>query len=258
MNFSCNLGGKIAVVTGGSQGIGFALAKGLAKCSAQVVIVNRRVENGEQAAKLIRDDGGAATAIPTDVSKRSSVEAMVQKVLDRFGRIDILVNDAGVNVRKPATEVTEEDLNTMIDLNLKGLFFCCQAVAKHMIKQGGGKIINISSMVSTYAMMNRAPYCATKAGVSQLTRTLALEWAKFGINVNAIGPGIVRTPLTEVYMKSDPQRYEKVLGKVPLGRVSTPEDLIGVTVFLASDASDYMTGQTIIVDGGYTLGCLDW
>ena len=258
MDLFSDLSGKTAIVTGGNQGIGFALADGLAKYGSTVVIVNRRAEEGEKAAQRIRDAGGSAISIPADVSQKDAVVKMVEKVIDQQGQIDVLVNNAGVNIRKPATEISEEDLNTILDINLKGLFFCCQATAKPMIEQGRGKIINVSSITYTYAFLDRAPYSATKAGVSQLTQTLALEWAKFGLTVNAIGPGIVQTPLTEAYINSDPQRTDRVREMIPLGRFSKPEDLVGVTLFLASNASDYLTGQTIIVDGGFTLGNMDW
>lgn len=258
MEFFSDLSGKTAIVTGGNQGIGFALADGLAKYGATVVIANRRAEEGEKAAQRIRDSGGAAFSIATDISQKDSVVKMVEKVIDQQGQIDVLVNNAGVNIRKPAAAISEEDLNTMVDINLKGLFFSCQAAAKPMIEKGRGKIINVSSITYSYAFLDRAPYSATKAGVSQLTRTLALEWAKFGLTVNAIGPGIVRTPLTEAYIQSNPQRRDRVRQMIPLGRFSKPEDLVGVTLFLASNASDYLTGQTIIVDGGFTLGNMDW
>jgi NAD(P)-dependent dehydrogenase (short-subunit alcohol dehydrogenase family) len=258
MDLFSDLRGKTAIVTGGNQGIGFALSDGLAKYGATVVIVNRRAEEGGKAAQRIRDAGGSAISIPADVSQKDAVVKMVEKVIDQQGQIDVLVNNAGVNIRKPATEISEEDLNAILDINLKGLFFCCQAAAAPMIEQGRGKIINVSSIAYTCAFLDRTPYSATKAGVSQLTRTLALEWAKFGLTVNAIGPGIVQTPLTEAYMKSDPQRTDRVREMIPLGRFSRPEDLVGVTLFLASKASDYLTGQTIIVDGGFTLGNMDW
>lgn len=258
MTFKVDLSNKVTIVTGGSRGIGLALAKGLANSGAPTVIVNRTPSAGEGAAQSIREAGGSAISIPADVRQKESVERMVEKTLAHYGRIDILVNSAGVNVRKPAIELTEEDVDMILDTNLKGLFLCCQLVGKEMIRQRSGKIINISSMAATFGMVNRAPYTASKAGVSQLTRAFALEWAKYGVSVNAIGPGIVQTPLTEAYMKSDPDRLERVLRKLPIGRFEKPEDLIGVTLFLASQASDYMIGQTLYVDGGYSLGCMDW
>lgn len=258
MNFFSDLVGKVAVVTGGNQGIGLTLANTLAKAEAQIIIVNRRPSEGEEAAKSIRETGGSAISIPADVTKRKSIKEMVEKTLERYGKIDVLVNCAGMIVRKPATETTEEDWDWTMDINLKGLFLCCQAVGEQMIRQRRGKIINISSMMATLGSINRAPYCASKAGVTQLTRALALEWAKYGIYVNAIAPGIIRTSLNDAYLKSNPEREEKVIRKIPLGRFGKPEELAGIALFLASDASDYLTGQTIYVDGGYTLGCMDW
>lgn len=258
MKLYFDLSGKVVIVTGGSQGIGLTLAKTLAKAGAQIVIVNRRPSEGEAAAKGIREAGGSAISIPADVSKKKSVEEMVEKTLERYGRIDALVNCAGVIVRKSAIETTERDWDWTMDINLKGLFLCCQAIGKQMIQQKRGKIINISSVAASFGLMNRAPYCASKAGVAQLTRALALEWAKYGICINAIGPGIIRTSLSDAYIKSDQERCEKMIQKIPLGRFGKPEDLAGITLFLASDASDYLTGQTLYVDGGYTVGCMDW
>jgi len=253
-----DLSRQVAIVTGGSQGIGLTLAKSLASVGAQIVVVNRRAPEGEAAAQGIKQEGGSAISIPADISQKKSVEEMVGKTLKRYGRIDILVNNAGVIVRKPAEETEEKDWDLTMGINLKGLFFCCQVVGKQMIKQKKGKIINLSSVAATFGLKNRAPYNASKAGVSQLTKSLALEWAKYGINVNAIGPGIIRTALNEAYIDSDPEKKRKMIQKIPLGRFGKPEDLSGIVIFLASPASDYLTGQTIYVDGGYSIGCLDW
>lgn len=258
MVLKVDLSNKIAIVTGGSRGIGLTLAKGLANSGSQVVIVNRNPSDGEAAAQGIREAQGSAISIPADVSQKEAVQRMVQKTIEHYGRIDILVNSAGVNVRNPAIEMTEEDVDMIFDTNLKGLFFCCQLVGKEMIRQRRGKIINISSMAATFGLVNRSPYTASKAGVSQLTKALALEWAKYGVFVNAIAPGIIQTPLTEAYMRSDPERLERTLRKLPIGRFGKPEDLVGITLFLASEASNYMTGQTLYMDGGYSLGCMDW
>ncbi len=253
-----DLRGQVAIVTGGNQGIGLTLAKALAGVGAQVVIVNRRTPEGEAAAQTIQEEGGSAIAIPADISQKKSVEEMVGKTLNLYGKIDILVNNAGVIVRKPAEETEEKDWDSTMAINLKGLFFCCQAVGKQMMKQKKGKIINLSSVAATFGLKNRASYNASKAGVSQLTKSLALEWAKYGICVNAIGPGIIRTALNEAYIESDPIKKQKMIQKIPLERFGKPEDLSGIVVFLASPASDYLTGQTIYVDGGYAIGCLDW
>lgn len=258
MNSFSDLAEKVAIVTGGNQGIGHAIAQGLAGWGVKIIIVNRRPSEGEAAAKTIREAGGSAISIPANIGQKKSVEEMVRRTLAHHKGIDILINNAGVAVRKPAIETTEQDCDMIMDTNLKGLFLCCQAVGKQMIQQRRGKIINVSSLCANFGFMNRAFYCATKAGVSQLTRALALEWARYGVYVNAIGPGIIQTPLTEGYMKSEPERCEKTVQKTPLGRLGKPEDLVGVTLFLASEVSDYLTGQTLYVDGGYSLGCMDW
>jgi NAD(P)-dependent dehydrogenase (short-subunit alcohol dehydrogenase family) len=258
MNTYFNLNKKVSIVTGGSRSIGLAMAKRLANAGSDIVIVNRNASEGDEAVQDIRKNGGSAISISADVSKKDSVEGMIKKTLEHYGRIDVLVNCAGVIVRKPAIETTEGDWDWTLSVNLRGLFFCCLAAGKQMIQQKKGKIINISSVAATFGLMNRAPYCASKAGVTQLTRALALEWAKYGICVNAIAPGIIRTSINEAYIKCDQERQAKMIQKIPLGRFGKPEDLEGITLFLASDASNYFTGQTLYVDGGYTIGCMDW
>jgi NAD(P)-dependent dehydrogenase (short-subunit alcohol dehydrogenase family) len=258
MNTYLNLNEKVSIVTGGSRSIGLAMAKRLANAGSDIVIVNRNASEGDEAVQYIRKNGGSAISISADVSKKDSVEGMIKKTIEHHGRIDVLVNCAGVIVRKPAIETTEADWDWTLSVNLRGLFFCCLAAGKQMIQQKKGKIINISSVAATFGLMNRAPYCASKAGVTQLTRALALEWAKYGICVNAIAPGIIRTSINEAYIKGDPERQKKMIQKIPLGRFGKPEDLEGITLFLASDASNYFTGQTLYVDGGYTIGCMDW
>ena len=236
--------------------MGVHFARALSEAGAATVITD--IKPVEAAADLkAKQDGEKITYLPADVSQKGSVEEMVKKVLEAHGRIDILMNCAGVIVRKPALETTERDWDWTIDINMKGLFMCCQEAGKQMIKQGKGKIVNISSLGATYALNDRAVYCASKAGVSQITRTLALEWGKYGVYVNAIAPGVIRTPLNAAYIETHRQ-IDGVVGKIPLGRLGKPEDLVGTALFLASDASDYLTGQTIYVDGGYTLGCLVW
>ena len=258
MNSYFDLSKKVSIVTGGSRSIGRRLAEALARAKSNVVIVNRNTSEGEKAAQEIRESGGSAISIPADVSKKASAEGMVKKTLEHYGRIDVLVNCAGVIVRKPAIETTEKDWDWTMNVNLRGLFFCCRSVGEQMIQQKAGKIINISSVAATLGLMNRVPYNASKAGVTQLTRSLAIEWGKYGICVNAIGPGIIKTSLNASYIESDPERRERVIRKIPFGRFGRAEDLAGVTLFLASSASDYLTGQTLYVDGGYTLGCMDW
>jgi NAD(P)-dependent dehydrogenase (short-subunit alcohol dehydrogenase family) len=258
VDLSSGLSGEVAVVTGGSRGIGFALARALARSGAALVVINRSRSACEEAAERIRSEGATALAVPADITQRDLVDGAFDLVVERFGALHILVNCAGTNVRTPAMDVTDREWDTIVDTNLRGLFLCCRAAARHMSVGGGGKIINMSSLAAGFGFVNRSVYSATKAAVSQLTRALALEWASVGVTVNAIAPGILRTPLTEAYVEAEPARLERVLAKTPLGRLGTPEDLVGVALLLASRASDYITGQTIVVDGGYSLGCMDW
>jgi NAD(P)-dependent dehydrogenase (short-subunit alcohol dehydrogenase family) len=248
-----DLSDRIAIVTGGSQGIGFAIASGLARFSAKVVISNRKANKGGEAAEAIRKEGGYAIHIPVDVLKKESVQEMIEKTMNRFGRIDILVNDAGVIFRKQPEEISKEDLDYIIDTNLKGVFLCAQEAGKQMIKQKRGKIINISSIGADCALELRSAYCASKGGVSQLTKALALDWAKYNINVNAIAPGGILTDMNRDYFMKETEKYDQLVRRVCLGRHGEPKDIVGMAIFLASDASDYVTGQTIYIDGGYTI-----
>ncbi|HUU65282.1 MAG TPA: glucose 1-dehydrogenase [Dehalococcoidales bacterium] len=248
-----DLSGKVAIVTGGNQGIGFGIAKGLASVGATVVIANRRATEGQNAAESLKKEGLNAVAIPTDVSRMSSVASLVSKVVSDFGRIDILVNNAAVIVRKPIEDFTEEEWDQIMNTNLRGLFLCCQLVGREMIKKKKGKIINISSVLSQIVQPGRSVYAVAKAGVSHLTRALALEWGKYNINVNAIGPGLTITPLNKKYFEENPEDLKNLVASIPRGREAYPQDYAGAAIFLASNASDYITGQTLLVDGGMSL-----
>ena len=248
-----DISGKTAIVTGGNSGIGFSTAKGLAGAGATVIIANRRAAEGQRAAESLKKEGLNAMAIPTDVSSKSSVAALVSKVISDFGKIDILVNNAGVIVRKPAEEISEEEWDYIMNTNLRGLFFCCQLVGREMIRRKKGKIINISSVIAQLVQPRRSAYAASKAGVSHLTRALAFEWGKHNINVNAIGPGVTVTELNRKYFEEHSEELQEFADATAKGRVAYPEDYVGAAIFLASDASDYVTGQTLIVDGGVTL-----
>lgn len=248
-----DLSGKIAIVTGGNQGIGFGIAEGLASAGATVVIANRRAAEGQKAAEALQKEGFNAIAIPTDVSQKASIAAMVEKVLSEYKKIDILVNNAAVIIRKPLEEFEENEWDTILNTNLRGLFLCCQLVGREMIKQKQGKIINISSVLSQIAQSGRGVYATAKAGVSHLTRSLAMEWSRYNINVNAIGPGLTITPLNEKYFRDNPDDLKKIVDGIPIGREAYPKDYAGAAVFLASDASSYITGQTLLVDGGMTF-----
>jgi len=248
-----NLTGRTAIVTGGNRGIGFAIAKGLASAGARVIIANRNGDDGERAAGSLRDEGFDAGAIQTDVSSRTSVEKMVASVVRQFEKIDILVNNAGVVIRKLPEEFSEDDWDYIMNINLKGMFFCCQFAGKEMIKRKKGKIINISSNASEIALPGRCVYAVSKAGVAHLTRSLALEWARHGIHVNAIGPGPTLTGLNQKFFEENPQELKDRIASMPLARMGYPPDHIGAAVFLASDASDFITGQNMLVDGGSTI-----
>ncbi len=248
-----DLTGKVALVTGGSRGIGRGIALGLANAGADVAICSRVEETVKKTATEIENLGSKSLPIQADVAKVADINAMAAKVMDEFGHIDILVNVAGLNIRMPAVEYTEEQWDVILDANLKGTFFCCQAVGKVMIEQNKGKIINIGSLTSSIGLPAIAPYSASKGGVLQLTKSLAIEWAAHNINVNCIGPGFYRTDLTQ-NLFNRPEWSEKLLTMIPMNKPGMPEDLIGTAVFLASDASDYMTGQIIYVDGGFLAG----
>lgn len=248
-----DLSGRTAIVTGGSLGIGFGIARGLASAGASVVIASRREALARSAAESLQKEGLSAVAVPTDVSQTSSIDAMVKQVIKDFGKIDILVNNAGFVIRKPAEDFTEEEWDRLMATNLRGLFFCCQRVGREMIRSRKGKIINISSVVSQIAHSGRSVYAVSKAGVSHVTRTLALEWAPHHINVNAIGPGVTITDINKKHFAEHPEELRKFVEAIPLGREGYPDDYAGAAVFLASDASDYVTGQILLVDGGMVL-----
>lgn len=249
---------RVAIVTGGSKGIGLGMAMDLAEAGADVAIVSRHLDEGEAAAEEIRWRGQKALAISADVQRPGDCEAMVRKTVDEFGRLDILINSAGTNIRKPLLEYNEDEWDAILNTNLKGLFFSSQSAAKVMIKQGKGRIVNMSSGAAKTGVPLLGPYCASKGGITQLTKVCALEWARHGITVNAIGPTYIKTPLTAEWL-SDPVRYDAIVSRSAIKRLGEPEDLRGLLLLLVSDASAYITGQTFYVDGGSTAGwTVDW
>lgn len=253
MNFDIqklfSLSGRTAVVTGGNGGIGLAIAAGLSAAGARVAIAGRNMQKSRMAAKRL---GKGSVAIEVDVAEPASCYSMVREVVDRCERLDILVNCAGINVRKQPHEVTFDEWNAVLAVNLGGTFTCAQAVYPEMQRIGGGKIINISSIAALFGPPFVAPYGASKAAVLQLTRTLANAWAKDGIQVNAILPGFIDTDMTREARQHVPGISERALARTPAKRWGVPDDLAGVAVFLAAPASDFVTGASITVDGGFS------
>lgn len=246
-----SLKGKSGIVTGGGSGIGKAISTAVVQAGAEIVIVGRNRERLEKTASELRQYGGPVIPLPADVSNLEDIKRIVDRALKEFGKIDFLFNNAGIIRRAPSEEYTEKDWDEVIRINLKAPFFLAQAVAQVMISQKRkGKIINTSSLIAVQGGKRVPAYAASKGGLAQVTKTMANDWAKYNILVNAIGPGWVKTELTEA-LRQDKERYIEILGRIPLGRWAEPEDLMGAAVFLASDASDYVTGQTIFVDGGW-------
>ncbi|MFC1825240.1 SDR family NAD(P)-dependent oxidoreductase [Thermodesulfobacteriota bacterium] len=244
---------KTAIVTGAGRGLGRAMAEALSEAGAAVVIADKREQNIDETVKLIKSSGGKAIGIRCDVSNSESVKAMVEQTIQDLDHIDILVNNAGIARRIPLLEMTEENWNKMLSVNLTGLFNCCRAVGLHMVSQRYGKIINIASTSGIEGEKGYTCYTATKAGVILFTKSLALEWAQHNINVNAIGPGWFHTPMTDPLTK-DPVRFEEIMRCIPKGRFAKPKEIGPLVVFLASEASDFMTGSITIMDGGQLAG----
>ena len=247
-----DLSEKVSIVTGGGRGLGRTMALALADFGANVIIADIIINQAEYVAKEIIKKDIRSLAIKVDVTKPKEVQKMVFQVMKHFGRIDILINNAGINIIAPAENFAVKDWEKVLDINLKGVFLCSQVVGKVMIKQKKGKIINIASIHGLVGSTHHAvAYNSSKAGVINLTRALAIEWGKYNINVNAIAPGIIETDLTRKRLENK-KYYKYWIDRTPLGRIGKPEDLIGALIYLSSEASDWLTGHTIVVDGGYT------
>ncbi len=245
-----DLDGKVAVVIGGSSGIGRTLARGLAEAGADVVPSARRMELVNAIAEEIERVGRRSLRVICDVADRGSLEKLLQASVQAFGKVDILINAAGFSQRTPTLDLSEADWDKLIDTNLTGTLRACQVFGRHMIERKYGRIINIASMGSFLALFEVAAYCASKAGVASLTKSLAIEWARHGVCVNAIAPGYFRTALSEKLLMGTP-RGEEVLIRTPMKRFGELEELIGAAVFLASDAASFVTGTLLAVDGGF-------
>jgi NAD(P)-dependent dehydrogenase (short-subunit alcohol dehydrogenase family) len=239
-------------VVGGAGGIGHAQAVSLAEAGADVVVASRKLEHLEPVAKEIQDRGRKSLAVPVEVTDERSVAAMVDSVLKKFPHIDILVNAHGLAIRKPADSFPIDDWQRVMDVNTRGTFICCQAVGRVMIKQHSGKIVNLSSVRGRYGLpTDYAAYCPSKGAVDTLTRTLACEWAKYNVLVNAVAPTVVETELTRPAL-ADPEFANRMKSRIPLGHWAMPDDIVGATIFFASKASDFITGQILYIDGGVT------
>ena len=251
-----SLKNKVAIITGARRGIGRTHALTLSKAGAKVVVCDISEEDCQKVVEEIKKEKGEALALKCDVAKKEEVEGIVKKTVEKFGKVDILVNNAGICQFKPFLELTEEEWDRTLDINLKGYFLCAQAAAKEMVKQKSGVIINIASVAMGQVGVGfptLAHYCASKAGIVAMTETLASELAPFNIRVNAIAPGAIETPMIDP-MKQDPKIMEAMLARVPMHRAGRPEEVSNLVLFLASDESSYMTGSTVVIDGGWLAG----
>jgi NAD(P)-dependent dehydrogenase (short-subunit alcohol dehydrogenase family) len=248
-----DLDGRVALVTGGSRGLGEGMALALARAGADVVVTSRTVSSLDGICNTIEELGRRAFPVQLDVREQESIRAAAADAVTRAGRVDILVNNAGCNARKPAVEVSWDDWNLVLDTNLRGAFFVSQALAPGMIGRGWGRIVNIGSLTSVFGFAGVGPYTASRGGIRQLTMSLADEWGAHGVTVNCLAPGWFHTAQNDVMFR-DEEWTASLLERIPMRRTGTPDDLAGAVVFFASDASSYVTGQTLLVDGGVATG----
>jgi len=241
---------KTAVVIGGTSGIGRAIAHGLAQAGANVVCTSRRAEQCETAAREIESFGRETLCVASDVGDRASIENLLNRCVEKFGKVDILVNSAGRTKRAPTLEFAEEDWNAIMETNLTGTLRACQVFGRHFVENGYGRIINIASLSTFVSLFEVAAYAASKAAVASLTKSLAIEWAKHGVNVNAIAPGVFKTDLNRELLESTDRGREFQM-RTPMGRFGKVEELAGAAIFLASDAASFVTGEVLVVDGGF-------
>jgi NAD(P)-dependent dehydrogenase (short-subunit alcohol dehydrogenase family) len=245
-----DLSGRVAVVVGGTSGIGRAIAHGLAEAGANVVTTSRRIEQVELAAQEIESFGRRTLRITSDVSDRASIENLLRECVGQLGKVDILVNSAGRTKRQPTLDFAEEDWNDILETNLTGTLRTCQIFGRHMIEQNYGRIVNIASLSTFVSLFEVAAYSASKAAVASLTKSLAIEWAKYNVNVNAIAPGVFKTDLNRNLLEST-DRGKEFQMRTPMGRFGKVEELAGAAIFLSSDAASYVTGEVLVVDGGF-------
>lgn len=244
------LNNKVAVIIGGTSGIGRAIALGMAEAGADVIPTSRRMDHVEAAASEIEERGRRTLRVASDVCDRQSLQSLLEESVEAFGKVDILVNCAGRTKRAPTVDFPEEDWNAIIETNLTGTLRACQVFGRHMIERKYGRIINIASLTTFVALLEVAPYAASKAAVGSLTKSLSVEWAPHGICVNAIAPGVFQTPLNEKLLQGTP-RGNELLMRTPMKRFGKVEELAGAAIFLASDAASFVTGEILVVDGGF-------
>lgn len=244
------LKGKVAIITGAGRGLGRAFSLALAKegCHCAIVDIDKTV--ADKVSKEVQSFGCNAISIEADVSNSDDVKQMINKVVDKLGEVDILINNAGIFVFNDAKDLSDDDWNKTIDINLKGTFLCCKHVLKSMRKNKGGKIINIASLSGKAGVPGMIAYCASKAGVISLTKTLAIEWAKYNININTLIPGFTMTEGNIMAWRDNPEGFKRYMKRIPLSRAAQPEEIAKAAIFLASNDSDYLTGQELIIDGG--------
>jgi 2-deoxy-D-gluconate 3-dehydrogenase len=243
--------GKVVVVTGGTKGIGEATVRRFCEQGAHTIIVSRNGQECQAYAEDLQKEGLCATGLAADISKLSDIKKLVQTLISRFGAVDVLVNNAAVNTRKPALEFTEEEWDQMIDINLKGTYFCCIEFGRHMVERKSGAIVNMASLASHIVLPGRSAYAATKGGIYQFSKGLANEWAKSGVRVNTVSPGFINTRLIEKNL-ADPYWVNLIESRTPMGRVGQREEVADVILYLASSRAAYVTGADLRVDGGWT------
>lgn len=252
-NSPFDLSGKVAIVTGASRGLGQQFGRALAKAGADLIITSRSIASLYDFKSEVESQGRNVAPIELDVTSFESIRNFGERAAEAFGKIDVLVNNAGCNVRKPSLEITWDDWNTVLDTNLRGTFFVAQQIGRHMVDRGYGRIINIGSVTSVFGYAGLAPYCASRGGVKQLTMSLADDWGPHGVTVNCLAPGWFKTEQNKVLYENQ-QWLDYLVDRIPLRRPGQPGDLEGAVVFLASDASAYITGQTMLIDGGISTG----
>lgn len=246
-----DLTGRRAIVTGGGSGIGRAIALGFAASGASVAIADLHLESATAAADQIHGLGRSALAIQADVSEPEQVNQVLNTTVAELGGVDILVNAAGINIRRPALELSDDEIERVLRVNLMGVLHCCRGIGRHMVERGAGSIVNLSSIMGAISAPRSLAYITSKGGVTQLTRALGVEWATTGVRVNAVGPGYCRTPLLDQVLQ-DAAWVTRIEQRTPMGRLASPEEIVGPVLFLASDAASYVTGTVLYVDGGYT------